>query len=59
MGGWDAYNKDRMEGVSGEAKALDTVEVFDAHRGTWTIGPKMVSARALYIYNTFAGELLL
>lgn len=48
LGGWDPYNQDRMQAEGSQAKALETVEIFDVQRGTWMTGPKMVSRRAFH-----------
>lgn len=59
MGGWDPYNKQRMQADGTEAKALDTVEIFQPHLGSWSLGPKMVSARAFLGAHAVGGSIYL
>jgi influenza virus NS1A-binding protein len=48
LGGWDPYNQERMREERSESKALNTVEIFDPQRGSWSLGPKLVSPRAFH-----------
>ncbi len=59
MGGWDPYNKERMQADATEAKALDSVEIFQPRLGSWSLGPRMVSARAFHGAHTVGGSIYL